>query len=59
MGISQFYFPLFEESLAAQNIPLEIKYLAVVESALNPRAVSKAVQQVCGNLCTKRENNTV
>jgi membrane-bound lytic murein transglycosylase D len=42
MGISQFYFPLFEESLAAQNIPLEIKYLAVVESALNPRAVSKA-----------------
>jgi membrane-bound lytic murein transglycosylase D len=41
MGISQFYFPLFEESLSAQNIPLEIKYLAVVESALNPRAVSR------------------
>jgi len=41
MGISQFYFPIFEESLAAQNIPLEIKYLAVVESALNPRAVSR------------------
>jgi membrane-bound lytic murein transglycosylase D len=41
MGISQFYFPLFEESLASQNIPLEIKYLAVVESALNPRAVSR------------------
>lgn len=41
MGVSQFYFPIFEESLAAQNIPLEIKYLAVVESALNPRAVSR------------------
>jgi membrane-bound lytic murein transglycosylase D len=41
MGISQFYFPMFEESLASQNIPLEIKYLAVVESALNPRAVSR------------------
>lgn len=41
MGVSQFYFPLFEESLASQNIPLEIKYLAVVESALNPRAVSR------------------
>jgi membrane-bound lytic murein transglycosylase D len=41
MGVSQFYFPMFEESLAAQNIPLEIKYLAVVESALNPRAVSR------------------
>lgn len=41
IGISQYYFPMFEESLAAQNIPLEIKYLSVVESALNPRAVSK------------------
>ena len=41
MGISQFYFPIFEESLAAHNIPLEIKYLSVVESALNPRAVSR------------------
>ena len=41
MGVSQFYFPMFEESLSAQNIPLEIKYLAVVESALNPRAVSR------------------
>ncbi len=41
MGVSQFYFPMFEESLAAQNIPLEIKYLAVVESALNSRAVSR------------------
>jgi membrane-bound lytic murein transglycosylase D len=41
MGVSQYYFPMFEEALAAQNIPLEIKYLAVVESALNPRAVSK------------------
>ena len=41
MGISQYYFPLFEEELAKNNIPLEIKYLAVVESALNPRAVSR------------------
>jgi membrane-bound lytic murein transglycosylase D len=41
MGISQFYFPIFEEELAKKNIPLEIKYLAVVESALNPKAVSR------------------
>lgn len=41
MGISQFYFPIFEEALAKNNIPLEIKYLAVVESALNPKAVSR------------------
>lgn len=41
MAISEYYFPLFEEALAKENIPLEIKYLAVVESALNPQAVSK------------------
>ena len=38
---SQFYFPLFEQELDNYNIPLEIKYLAVVESALNPRARSR------------------
>lgn len=41
MGMSQFYFPIFEEELAKNNIPLEIKYLAIVESALNPKAVSR------------------
>ena len=41
MGVSEYYFPLFEEALAKQNVPLEIKYLAIVESALNPKAVSK------------------
>lgn len=38
---SQFYFPLFEQELDNQNIPLEIKYLAIVESALNPKAQSR------------------
>ena len=41
MAISEYYFPLFENALAKQNVPLEIKYLAVVESALNPKAVSR------------------
>lgn len=41
MGISEYYFPMFEEALAKQNVPLEIKYLAIVESALNPKAVSR------------------
>lgn len=41
MATSEYYFPIFEEALAKKNIPLEIKYLAVVESALNPKAVSK------------------
>ena len=38
---SQFYFPLFEQQLDNYDIPLEMKYLAIVESALNPRARSR------------------
>ncbi|HEX8563994.1 MAG TPA: LysM peptidoglycan-binding domain-containing protein [Flavobacterium sp.] len=41
MAVSEYYFPMFEEALAKKNVPLEIKYLAVVESALNPKAVSR------------------
>lgn len=41
MAISEYYFPLFEEYSAKYNVPIEIKYLAVVESALNPRAKSR------------------
>jgi membrane-bound lytic murein transglycosylase D len=41
MAVSEYYFPMFEEALARKNVPLEIKYLAVVESALNPKAVSR------------------
>ncbi|SNB39083.1 LysM peptidoglycan-binding domain-containing protein [Flavobacterium psychrophilum] len=41
LGISQYYFPMFEEAMAKYNVPLEIKYLAIVESALNPKAVSR------------------
>lgn len=42
MGLSELYFPLFEECLAKYKIPLEMKYLAIVESALNPVAISPA-----------------
>jgi len=41
MALSEYYFPVFEEALARKNVPLEIKYLAIVESALNPKAVSR------------------
>jgi len=41
MAISEYYFPMFEEAFAKQNVPLEIKYLSIVESALNPKAVSR------------------
>jgi membrane-bound lytic murein transglycosylase D len=42
LGLSKVYFPLFEQMLDRYNLPLELKYLAVVESALNPLAVSRA-----------------
>ena len=41
MAISEYYFPMFEAALAKYDVPLEIKYLAVVESALNPHAKSR------------------
>lgn len=40
LGLAEMYFPLFEEYLDKYNIPVELKYLAVIESALNPKAVS-------------------
>ncbi len=42
IGRSVLYFPMFEEYLEKYKLPKELKYLPVVESALNPRAVSRA-----------------
>lgn len=42
LGLSQLYYPLFEEILDKYNMPLELKHLAVIESALNPTARSRA-----------------
>jgi membrane-bound lytic murein transglycosylase D len=42
LGASNFYIPIFEEALEAYRLPLELKYLPIIESALNPRAVSRA-----------------
>ncbi len=41
MKLSQYYFPLFEDIFDREGIPLEIKYLAIVESALRPNAKSR------------------
>lgn len=38
---ASYYFPIIEEELDRQGLPLELKYLAIVESALNPTAVSR------------------
>ena len=41
LGACNFYMPIFEEALDAYGLPLELKYLPVIESALNPKAVSR------------------
>ncbi len=42
LGLSEYYFPVFEEIFDYYGIPLELKYCSIIESALNPRAVSRA-----------------
>ena len=41
LGASNFYMPIFEEALEMYQLPLELKYLPIIESALNPQAVSR------------------
>ncbi len=42
LGLSKYYFPIFERSLREVGVPDELKYISIVESALNPNAVSKS-----------------
>ena len=42
LGMSMYYMPIFEQALEKEGLPLELKYLPVIESALNPVAVSRA-----------------
>lgn len=42
LGLGKLYFPLFDSIIARHKLPAELRYLAVVESALNPRAVSRS-----------------
>ena len=42
LGRAELYFPIFEEYLSKYNLPQELKYLAVIESALDPKAKSKS-----------------
>ncbi|MFI5218007.1 MAG: LysM peptidoglycan-binding domain-containing protein [Bacteroidia bacterium] len=41
LGLKDLYFPMFEEVLDKEELPIELKYLAIVESALNPIAKSR------------------
>lgn len=40
LGMSKYYFPMFEQVLSANNLPLELRYLSIIESALNPTILS-------------------
>ena len=42
LGLSDYYFPVFEAELNKAQLPLELKYLPVIESALRPTAISRA-----------------
>lgn len=42
IGLSYYYFPIFEETLNKYNLPVELKYMSVIESMLNIRATSRA-----------------
>lgn len=42
LGAYNFYMPLFEDALSAMDLPLELKYLPMIESSLNPTALSRA-----------------
>lgn len=42
LSACNFYMPIFEEALDTYGLPLELKYLPIIESALNPSAVSRA-----------------
>ncbi|PCH66139.1 MAG: lytic transglycosylase [Bacteroidetes bacterium] len=42
LGLAELYFPMFEELLDQYDLPLELKYLAIAESALNPRVRSRS-----------------
>ena len=47
MGMSDYYFPIFEQVLGANNLPLELKYLPIIESALNTTIVSHMGKTFC------------
>ena len=42
LGLSEYYFPIFEKALSEAGLPDEIKFITVIESALNPHAVSRS-----------------
>lgn len=58
LGAQNFYMSTFEEALEAYDLPLELKYLPVIESGLNPRPYRAPRPWACGSLCFPPPNVT-
>ena len=58
LGMADFYFPIIEQVLDEHDLPIELKYLAVVESALNPVACHVSVPAAYGSSCFRPERFT-
>lgn len=41
LGLSEYYFPIFEKALKAYNVPMELKFLPIIESSMNSHAISR------------------
>lgn len=41
LGLSEYYFPIFENALKAYNVPMELKFLPIIESSMNSHAISR------------------
>ena len=59
LSANNLYMPIFEEALDLYDLPLELKYLPVIESALNPTATSSQGAVGYGNSCFARDKYTV
>lgn len=51
LSLSEYYFPMFEETLDRYGVPEELKYLTIVESAMNPLARREQERQASGSSC--------
>ena len=56
LAATNFYMPIFEEALDLYDLPQELKYLPIIESALNPVAVSRQELPAYGSLCWVQKN---
>ena len=58
LGSSQYYFPMIEDELLKENLPIELRALPIIESALSPRPCRPSEPSVCGSSCPRRARAT-